>query len=81
MADDESGDARFARDLVALRFGRLRLSQKKFAQRFGLSFAVIRNAEQKRYSPHHAMLVLAAAIELDPKLMAEAAKVARERWW
>jgi len=66
---------------VALRFERLRMSQVEFADRYALSPAVVRNAEQRRYSPHHAMLVLAAAIDLDPQFMAAAAKVARGRWW
>lgn len=78
---EETGDAKFGRDLAALRFRQLRMSQVRFAERYGLTKDVVRNAEQKRYSPHHAMLVLVAAIELDPSLMAKAAQLARERWW
>lgn len=78
---EDTGDAKFGRDLAALRFRQLRMSQVRFAERYGLTKDVVRNAEQKRYSPHHAMLVLVAAIELDPSLMAKAAQLARERWW
>ena len=79
--DEDTGDAKFGRDLAALRFRQLRMSQVRFAERYGLTKDVVRNAEQKRYSPHHAMLVLVAAIELDPSLIAKAAQLARERWW
>ncbi|MFC3785816.1 DNA-binding transcriptional regulator YiaG [Sphingopyxis italica] len=78
---EDTGDAKFGRDLAALRFRQLRMSQVRFAERYGLTKDVVRNAEQKRYSPHHAMLVLVAAIELDPSLIARAAQLARERWW
>lgn len=81
MAGEETGDTKFARDLAALRFNRLRLTQVEFAHRFGLSPGGVRNAEQARFSPHSALLVLVAAIELDPTLMAKAAQMARERWW
>lgn len=78
---DETADAKFARDLTALRFDRLRLTQVEFAHRFGLAPGGVRNAEQARFSPHSALLVLVAAIELDPALIAKAAQMARERWW
>lgn len=78
---EDTGDAKFGRDLAELRFRQLRMSQVRFAERYGLTKDVVRNAEQKRYSPHHAMLVLVAAIELDPSLIAKAAQLARERWW
>lgn len=70
----------FAHDLVMLRSGRLRYSQKRFAWKFGLTLGTVKNCEQERHNPSPAMRVLIAAIDLDPTFMAAAAKVARERW-
>ena len=43
-------------------------------------FGAVKDQEQARCRPSKAMRVLVAAIELDPKLMERAAKIARERW-
>lgn len=75
-----NGKVGFGGDLFALRFGRLRISQARFAKRFGLTCGTVQNCEQQRHSPHPAMRVLVAAIDLDPAFMEKAAKVARERW-
>lgn len=76
----ENGKQGFGRDLFALRSGRLRYSQKRFAWRFGLACGTVRNCEQERHDPSPAMRVLVAAIDMDPDFMARAAKAARERW-
>ncbi|GHH16085.1 hypothetical protein GCM10008023_19690 [Sphingomonas glacialis] len=70
----------FARDLIRLRFRRLRLSQSAFADRFGLTFGLMKDQEQARVAPSRALRVLIAAIELDPELIERAARVAAERW-
>lgn len=75
-----NGKQGFGRDLFELRFRRLRISQVRFAERFGLSYTVVKNAEQERYSPHPALRVLIVAIEMDPAFIHRAAKAARERW-
>jgi len=75
-----NGKVGFGRDLFVTRFHGLGMSQAGFAQRFGLTFSMVKNAEQERYTPNPALRVLLAAIELDPAFMKRAAKVARERW-
>lgn len=78
--DPDFGKVGFARDLFRLRFRRLRIDQPTFAERYGLTFGAVKDQEQARCRPSKAMRVLVAAIELDPKLMERAAKIARERW-
>ena len=78
--DPDFGKVGFARDLFRLRFRTLRINQRAFAQRFGLTFGAVKDQEQSRSKPSRAMRVLVAAIELDPKLMERAAGVAAERW-
>ncbi len=75
MIDDpaHSRPAGFARALFHLRFRRLRLSQKQFASRFGLSLGSLRDVEQGRVRPSLALSVLVEAIVLDPKLIMKAA--------
>lgn len=80
MADIGNGKQGFGRDLFVTRFHGLRMSQAKFAERFGLTFSMVKNAEQERYTPNPALRVLLAAIEMDPVFMKRAAKAARERW-
>lgn len=70
----------FARDLIRLRFRRLRISQRAFADRFGLTFGMMKDQEQSRVGPSRALKVLIAAIELDPALIEQAARLAEERW-
>ncbi len=69
----------FGRELFLLRFRRLRLSQEAFAERFGLTLGAVKDQEQGRHAPSRAMRVLVAAIEIDPDLMARAARLAAER--
>jgi len=69
----------FARSLFRLRFRRLHLSQRQFADRFGLSLGAIRDVEQGRVRPSLALSVLVEAIALDPVLMATAALNAEKR--
>lgn len=78
--DYGNGKHGFGRDLFMLRFRRLRISQARFAKRFGLTCGTVQNCEQERHEPSAAMRVLIAAIDLDPAFMAQAAKSARERW-
>ncbi|WP_426262993.1 helix-turn-helix domain-containing protein [Sphingomonas sp. PWP1-2] len=77
--DPDFGKTGYARDLLRLRFRRLRLSQKAFAERFGLSHSSIRDQEQARFSPSAAFRVLMVAIELDPVLVERAARIAATR--
>jgi len=44
--DPDFGKSGFARHLFRLRFRDLKLSQRAFADRFGLSYSVVRDAEQ-----------------------------------
>ncbi len=78
--DPDFGKVGFARDLFRLRFRRLRIDQPTFAERYGLTFGAVKDQEQGRCRPGKAMRVLVAAIEIDPKLMERAAKIAKERW-
>lgn len=77
----------FAVDLFNLRRGMRRPgrayhwpSQAEFAQRFGLTFGMVKDQEQGRCKPSRPLKVLIAAIELDPALIKRAAKIAGERW-
>lgn len=67
-------------DMFELRFHRLKLNQQRFAARFGLTFGMVKDVEQGRHAPHRAFKVLLAAIELDPSLVEQAAKIAEEKW-
>jgi len=79
--DPDFGKIGFPRDLFRLRFdARPRLAQRAFAERFGLSFSMVRDQEQGCAAPSRAFKVLVAAIELDPALVERAAALARERW-
>ncbi|MEG3178182.1 hypothetical protein U1872_18220 [Sphingomonas sp. RB3P16] len=80
VRDGIFGKTAFARDLIWLRFRRLRLSQTAFADRFGLSLGMVKDQEQARVAPSGALRVLVAAIELDPALIERAARTAAERW-
>lgn len=75
--DEGFGKTGFARRLLLLRFRRLKLNQSDFAERFGLTFGAVKDAEQARHRPSRAMRVLVAAIDLNPELMVEAARIAR----
>ena len=78
--DPDFGKVGFARDLFRLRFRQLGLDQETFADRFGLSYGMVRDQEQARHSPSKALKVLVAAIEMDPLFMAKAAQAAEDRW-
>lgn len=78
MPDLKPQSETFARRLFRLRFRTLRLSQSAFADRFGLSFGSIKDLEQGRVQPSRAVLLLVAAIETDPTLMARVADGERE---
>lgn len=67
----------FARHLFRLRFRDLKLSQRAFAERFGLSYSVVRDAEQGA-TPSRALRVIVAAIAADPAFMGRAARLAHE---
>ncbi len=78
--DPDFGKTGFARDLFRLRFRRLKIDQARFAQRFGLTFGMVKDQEQARSAPSKAFKVLVAVIELDPDLAERAARIAEERW-
>lgn len=71
--DLDFGETGFARDLFRMRFRRPRVDQETFAERYGLSFGMLRDQEQGRAKPSKAFKALLAAIELDPDFMREAA--------
>lgn len=75
--DPDRGLDGFARDLFRLRFRKLKLSQRAFAQRFGLGFPTIRDLEQGVTKPTPAMRLIVAAIARDPEGMEAAAEDAR----
>lgn len=78
--DIGQGREGFGRAMFLLRFMRLKLSQERFAERFGLTLGAVKDQEQNRHAPSRAMRVLVAAIEMDPALIQRAAKVAKDRW-
>lgn len=73
--DPDFGKSGFARHLFRLRFRRLKLSQRAFADRFGLSYSVIRDAEQGA-RPTPSLRLIVAAIADDPERMASIARLA-----
>ncbi|MDQ4419944.1 hypothetical protein OOT33_05755 [Sphingobium sp. DEHP117] len=74
--DPDFGKQGFALHLFRLRFRRLKLSQRAFADRYGIGYAAVRNAEQGLSEPAW-LRVMVEAIARDPKGMAEAARTAR----
>jgi putative transcriptional regulator len=62
-------------DLAAIR-KRLGLSQQKFASRFGLSPALVRDWEQKRRNPDQAERTLLTVIARDPEAVQRALSAA-----
>jgi len=58
-------------DVVAIR-KQLGLSQQKFARRFGLSPAMVRDWEQKRRNPDQAARTLLTVIAREPEAVARA---------
>jgi putative transcriptional regulator len=52
---------------------RLRLTQRAFAERFALPYGVIKDVEQGRFQPVQSFVVLLAAIEAAPEIVAKAA--------
>lgn len=75
--DSDFGKQGFARDLFRLRFRTLKLSQRAFAERFGLGYPTIRDLEQGVTQPTPAMRLIVAAIVRDPAGMEEAARMAK----
>lgn len=80
MIDSAEGAAKFARDLSYMRLRKLGICQESFAERYGVSVAMMKDQEQARHKPHPAFRVLVAAIDLHPFFMAKAAQAAEERW-
>jgi putative transcriptional regulator len=58
-------------DVAAIR-KRLGLSQQKFAERFGLTAALVRDWEQKRRNPDQAARTLLTVIARDPEAVERA---------
>lgn len=75
LFDPDFGKAGFARHLFRLRFRDLKLSQRAFAERFGLPYSVVRDAEQGA-KPSRALQVLVAAIACNPDLIEAAGRLA-----
>jgi hypothetical protein len=73
--DPDFGKTGFARHLFRLRFRDLKLTQRAFAERFGLSYSVVRDAEQGAM-PLRALRVIVAAIASDPATMETAGRLA-----
>lgn len=63
----------FARHLFRLRFRGLKLSQRDFAERFGLSYSVVRDAEQGA-KPSRTLRLVVAAIACDPAFVEAVAR-------
>lgn len=74
--DPDFGKTGFARHLFRLRFRRFKLSQRAFAQRYGLGYSTVRDAEQGA-RPSPALRLIVAAIARDPAFMEAAAKLAK----
>lgn len=75
--DPDFGKTGFARHLFRLRFRDLKLSQRAFAERFGLSYSVVRDAEQGA-APTRALRLIVAAIASNPSAMEAAARQSLE---
>ncbi|WP_282611170.1 DNA-binding transcriptional regulator [Pelagibius sp. Alg239-R121] len=56
-------------DVVAIR-KKQRLTQKAFAERYGLSIGTVRDWEQERRAPDRAALVLLSVIDREPDAVA-----------
>ena len=76
--DPDFGKTGFARRMLRLRFRQLRLKQADFAERFGLTWGAVKDLEQGRTKPTRAMVLLIAAIEREPALMAKVAEAERD---
>lgn len=63
-------------DVAAIR-KRLNLSQDKFAARFGLSVATVRDWEQKRRRPDRTAMILLRVIDQAPETVERAASPTR----
>lgn len=74
--DPDFGKTGFARHLFRLRFRDLKLNQRSFAERFGLSYSVVRDAEQGA-APTRALRLIVAAIASNPSAMEAAARQAQ----
>lgn len=84
--DPFAGRTGFAGDLFRARW-KMRLgrgwrapSQQQFADRFGLTLGMVKDAEQGRCNPSRPLKVLLALIEMDADLVAKAARVAAAKW-
>lgn len=78
-AEANFGKIAFARRLHDLRFHTLGIAQRKFADRFGLTFGAVKDLEQGRTQPTRTMQLLVAAIERDPEMMGAIAEQERRR--
>lgn len=78
-AEANFGANAFAQRLHDLRFHTLGIAQGEFADRFGLTFGAVKDLEQGRTQPTRATLLLVAAIERDPDMMAAIADQERRR--
>ena len=80
MTDTDGERAGFARDMFNLRVNTLGVTQRDFADMFGLSVGQVKDQEQGRAWPTRSFKVLVAAMELNPRLIARAARLAAEKW-
>ena len=67
---------RFAKSLTSLR-RELKLSQREFAERYGLDLASLRNWEQRRTEPDKAVQSYLNAISQEPDRIAKAVRKAK----
>lgn len=75
--DPDFGKTGFARHLFRLRFRDMKLSQRAFADRFGLSYSTVRDAEQGA-KPSRSLRLIVAAIARDPEGMKLAAQYSEQ---
>ncbi|MET3287045.1 UNVERIFIED_ORG: DNA-binding XRE family transcriptional regulator [Sphingomonas sp. 1057] len=74
--DPDFGKSGFAKHLFRLRFRDLAMSQRAFAERFGLGFTTVRDVEQGLREPSLCFRILVEAIADNPARMAHLARCA-----
>lgn len=68
----------FGERLFQLRFHKMKLSQKEFADKYSLPLGSVKDWEQDRVKPTASTVVLFEAIKLNPDLVAKASIAARK---
>lgn len=65
----------FREELRTLRFRGMRMTQRAFAERFGLSYGALKDLERGHTQPTRAMRVLTLAIAIAPDAVEQAARL------